>query len=66
MARLLGLPTNVEVFPKQDKLDSPDDVGNWINLPYYGGSSWVAVTAEGQELPLAAFWTRRRQLVDRF
>jgi hypothetical protein len=32
----LGLP-KVEIFPKQSKLAGPDDNGNWINLPYFGG-----------------------------
>ena len=27
----------VEIFPKQDELRNKDDVGNWINMPYYGG-----------------------------
>lgn len=26
-----------EIFPKQDKMLSKDDVGNWINMPYFGG-----------------------------
>jgi hypothetical protein len=29
---------NVEVFPKQWKRITHEDVGNWINLPYYGNS----------------------------
>lgn len=33
---LLGLRKSVEVFPKQDRLVT-GQVGNWINLPYYGG-----------------------------
>lgn len=33
----LGFP-GVEVFPKQTKLASKKDEGNWINLPYQGGS----------------------------
>jgi hypothetical protein len=28
--------SGVEVFPKQVQLAGPDDVGNWINLPYFG------------------------------
>lgn len=31
----LGYP-NVEVFPKQTRLAGPRDVGNWINMPYFG------------------------------
>lgn len=33
-ATLLGHP-GVEVFPKQSKLASDKDVGNWINMPYF-------------------------------
>jgi hypothetical protein len=29
----------VEIFPKQSERASERDVGNWINLPYYGGDS---------------------------
>lgn len=28
----------IEIFPKQDRL-KPTEVGNWINLPYYGGEA---------------------------
>jgi hypothetical protein len=28
----------VEVFPKQSVLASKEDVGNWINMPYYRGA----------------------------
>lgn len=27
-----------EIFPKQTRRLGPDDAGNWINLPYYGGT----------------------------
>lgn len=30
----LGFP-GVEVFPKQDRLANDNDVGNWINMPYF-------------------------------
>ena len=30
----LGYP-GIEVFPKQDELAGPEDVGNWINMPYF-------------------------------
>lgn len=30
----LGFP-GVEIFPKQDHLAGPEDVGNWINMPYF-------------------------------
>lgn len=32
---------NVEVFPKQTKLASERDVGNWINMPYFGASRFA-------------------------
>lgn len=35
MAAALGYP-KAEIFPKQDKREE-GDIGNWINLPYYGG-----------------------------
>jgi hypothetical protein len=30
----LGFP-GVEIFPKQDYLAGPEDVGNWLNMPYF-------------------------------
>jgi hypothetical protein len=30
--------SGVEIFPKQDELRNKEDVGNWINLPYFGGN----------------------------
>lgn len=33
----LGIPGE-EIFPKQGNLASPTDVGNWINMPYFGGN----------------------------
>ena len=35
-ASALGHP-GVEIFPKQTKLASQRDVGNWINMPYFAG-----------------------------
>lgn len=32
----LGFP-NIEMFPKQVQLASKKDVGNWLNMPYFGG-----------------------------
>jgi len=31
--------SGVEIFPKQDELKSKEDVGNWINMPYFGGDN---------------------------
>jgi len=36
IAELLGYP-GIEVFPKQNHLAGQDDVGNWINMPYFAG-----------------------------
>lgn len=36
-AALLGV-AGTEVFPKQNERHSDEDVGNWINLPYFGDS----------------------------
>lgn len=33
----LGYP-GIEIFPKQDTLAGPEDVGNWINMPYFDHS----------------------------
>jgi hypothetical protein len=33
---LMGYP-QVEVFPKQSELAGEDDIGSWINMPYFGG-----------------------------
>jgi len=30
----IGQP-DAEIFPKQDRLRSKDDIGNWINMPYF-------------------------------
>lgn len=42
----------VEVFPKQVRLANTRDYGNWINLPYFGGSNTAryAVKADGTKL----------------
>jgi len=33
--KLLGKPKS-DLFPRQARLANPEDVGNWINLPYFG------------------------------
>ena len=30
--------SGVEIFPKQDEINSKEDTGNWINMPYFGGN----------------------------
>jgi hypothetical protein len=42
MAYALGCSRDIEIFPKQDKIE-PDDSGNFINLPYHAGNTRVAV-----------------------
>lgn len=47
-----------EIFPKQDYVRG-EEVGNWINLPYFGGlkgdQSRCCITAEGKKLTLDEF-----------
>lgn len=44
-----------EVFPKQDRLQ-PDQVGNWINLPYFNASDTVRFAFDGEKpLDLTGF-----------
>jgi len=35
IAELIGYP-DAEIFPKQNRLANDNDVGNWINMPYFG------------------------------
>lgn len=44
-AVLLGHP-GVEVFPKQSRLANGDDVGNWINMPYFDADLTMAYAIE--------------------
>lgn len=46
----------VETFPKQAQL-KPENVGNWINLPYYGTNETTrkVVLADGRELSFEEF-----------
>lgn len=34
----LGYP-KAEIFPKQDSMHGADDIGNWINMPYFEGDN---------------------------
>lgn len=52
--------SGVEVFPKQSKLASNRDIGNWINMPYFAatspeGTSRFAVNTSGERLTLGQF-----------
>lgn len=35
----LGFPANTEIFPKQSARADSNDIGSWINLPYFGAGS---------------------------
>ena len=50
---VLGQP-GVEIFPKQTELADDQDVGNWINLPYFGGTR-TAVGPDGADMALDEF-----------
>jgi len=59
-AAVLGYP-GCEVFPKQtSRADHPDDVGNWINMPYYDarnrfGNNRVALGPDGEMMTIIQF-----------
>lgn len=56
-AIVLGYP-KVEVFPKQSELASENDVGSWINMPYFGGAkSTRYAIAKGKALTPEEFLT---------
>lgn len=49
---------NIEVFPKQRKLDVLNgDLGNWINAPYFNGDTdhRCLIAADGTDVPLERF-----------
>jgi hypothetical protein len=52
IACALGYP-HAEIFPKQTMRTSAEDIGNWINLPYYGDSR--KAIHEGKEIGLDEF-----------
>lgn len=48
MASRLGVG-GCEIFPKQDKIDvERGDLGNWLNMPYYGNTRLGVVLQDGQ------------------
>jgi hypothetical protein len=52
---VLGYP-GVEIFPKQVKLASTTDVGNWINMPYFDAElSTTYALHHGQAMTAEAF-----------
>ncbi len=45
-----------EIFPKQDEIARPGDVGNWINMPYFNHTQTSRpVIWDGEPLSAAAF-----------
>ena len=56
-AAALGCKPDVEIFPKQEHLDQPDDCGNWINVPYNGldRSTRYAIGPDGKAMTPDAF-----------
>ena len=53
-AALLGFGSS-EIFPKQTELlGSRGDIGNWINMPYFGDQRW-AVTLQSERVDPASF-----------
>jgi len=55
----LGHP-GVEIFPKQDELAGPEDVGNWLNMPYFGACK------DGHEVQSFALYKGEALSVDEF
>jgi len=54
-ATILGYG-GVEIFPKQSERVSPNDIGNWINMPYFGGDLTTRYAIKnGKKLKLAEF-----------
>jgi len=45
IATAIGKPTS-EIFPKQETI-GPNDIGNWINMPYFGGESTTRYCIKG-------------------
>jgi hypothetical protein len=55
LADFLGYPDS-EIFPKQEELASPSDVGNWINMPYYDAEQTTRYAIyDGEVLGVEAF-----------
>ena len=63
-AAALGYP-GTEVFPKQIKLASINDDGNWINMPYQAGgrTTRYALGADGKSLTPEQFLERAHELM---
>lgn len=61
---------NSEIFPKQTERASPNDIGNWINLPYFGGDLTIryAQDERGAKLSLRQFldYAEKKQIDAKF
>lgn len=58
---------NVEIFPKQDRLLSSADTGNWINMPYSGGDeSTRHALLKGQRLTQEQFLQHAESVKKKF
>lgn len=55
IAKVLGHPS-AEIFPKQDKMLTKDDIGNWINMPYFNAKDTTRFCIlDGDKLNLEEF-----------
>lgn len=53
--KVLGLPSDTEIFPKQEAIQG-SDMGSWINIPYMGGTR-PCLGADGKsEMTLEEFY----------
>lgn len=53
LAAMLGLGS-CEIFPKQSAIrveEGREDYGNWINMPYFGGTDRQGVGPDGENIP---------------
>ena len=46
---------NPEIFPKQATLRGSEDIGNWLNMPYFSGNSRIGYSVNGEKLTLETF-----------
>lgn len=51
----MGLPTDIEIFPKQDVISDPTMSGSFLNLPYYNGNQRCGVNKDGTDMSFEDF-----------
>ena len=51
----MGLPENIEIFPKQDIISDPNMNGSFLNLPYWNGDERCAINADGTDMTFEDF-----------